>query len=1115
MKFPITKDNGKSYTIEELFELLAKESTGHYLLGNHNFWHGGIHFTDASVPQCTQKEPIRCIADGEVIAYRINDNYPFTIYANQTDGKVCKPDDLLELLYSSSFCLVKHKYQSAKRLDEASDKVANAWQEHTFILQQSCVIRDVATTDDRACTFKGILPKGTCIRVLDFSEKIQGNNSFANISILSLPNKQTIVKNTKPNATKEEIALTMTIEDQAYIVAFDRFKAIATNNSGALLKEYIIQEDLLGKTLRLNTGIKASTTRIHPDLLDAKQVALNEHQPQIKPPLEYQALLPKGIQILVIAYDGINAVVEITRPVKAKLINNTSVAKEYREIQLEAGDRVTITLLQSDKKQLETYAITPTKQAPIAEIATPTSDYQGQTIILEQQATATIDKEFIDNPTTFQLPIATKLQLQSTEPPTQDRTNYTEVKLLHATTVISAEDKAYYLAEGTIVYVNLFDYYGNLTTALTQTDNPYPLYNELTYYSLYMHLLPSEEYIKSQIIPFYIKGTITATVKANGLDAYSDDTTKTLVGTIAMDGLIQYNPDITTQHTYTDAKTKKTTEIILTYCQFRTGNFKKIGTLKKDQHFWAVINNNVVTPIKITPDNPNTVNNCTIPIKAGDPIGYMGLYQTPQPQQKPLILKPENTETTTIDSIFDNVINIRQPKLPILQTNSKSQLHLEVFTPQTKQLETFIQNKAKLETGRTYLQISKGATVVQHKQSKPLKKGEKPIKETTYLVTQQHHLELNNLKSYSDKDQWYEISIIENNQTIKGHIKQSDPNIKTINQNNWQQLGFTIVEEHNETASGYVNPNNTNEFFQKLYKQLDTNNDGNLDSTELKRTLTDPQIRDQWTKLIGNHPSEWCYRESKWSILDKLLQHNPELLRHEKERIKTLSFWNEVPELANTPKVCHLHPVAFYQYALRRCGNPTCICHEAPKLNNDYFVLHPKIKNAKINTCNNSGLFKTGVKLIVLHRTSGGAAQGTLNHMATQGYGAHFVIDNQHGEDGIINQTISLNKRGSHMGAAQFKETKANGWGNHNAIGIEVCGYSLDAQGNKVVKNTDPPHDHWEPVTEKQAQSIACLVKFLLSYFNLSLNDVKCHEDLCVKTENEGKEVYKAMMKYW
>ncbi|SHL09882.1 N-acetylmuramoyl-L-alanine amidase, partial [Chryseobacterium polytrichastri] len=178
----------------------------------------------------------------------------------------------------------------------------------------------------------------------------------------------------------------------------------------------------------------------------------------------------------------------------------------------------------------------------------------------------------------------------------------------------------------------------------------------------------------------------------------------------------------------------------------------------------------------------------------------------------------------------------------------------------------------------------------------------------------------------------------------------------------------------------------------------------------------------------------------------------------------------------------------------------------------DGFIENHLITKNKIESCNKS-LMTRKTEIIVLHRTAGGKASGTLSHMEKAGYGAHFVID----YDGTVYQTIGLNKRGSHMGVAQFQSTKNAGWGNNNSIGIETSGYSFDKDGNKRIgpKYDKIPHHHWEPVTDAQAKSVACLLKFLLNNFNLTIDNVKVHEKLCSKEPKEGQDVYDAMLSYF
>jgi hypothetical protein len=112
-QYPFRKADGKQFTdAEELYKVLEGETSGHYLLGSNKFWHGGIHITDKSAPQCVLNEPVRCMADGEVVAYRLNQDY-----LESTFG-----DNEKKLKYSNSFCLVRHEYKSAPNPEEGPNK---------------------------------------------------------------------------------------------------------------------------------------------------------------------------------------------------------------------------------------------------------------------------------------------------------------------------------------------------------------------------------------------------------------------------------------------------------------------------------------------------------------------------------------------------------------------------------------------------------------------------------------------------------------------------------------------------------------------------------------------------------------------------------------------------------------------------------------------------------------------------------------------------------------------------------------------------------------------------------------------------------------------------------
>lgn len=99
---------------------MSGESTGQYMIGRSGMWHGGIHITEATTPWCalSGKSPlealdfpvpfkgeqaVRCMADGEVVAYRVCKDYLTIAWESGP------------LSFSGSFVLVKHFIQPGRR----------------------------------------------------------------------------------------------------------------------------------------------------------------------------------------------------------------------------------------------------------------------------------------------------------------------------------------------------------------------------------------------------------------------------------------------------------------------------------------------------------------------------------------------------------------------------------------------------------------------------------------------------------------------------------------------------------------------------------------------------------------------------------------------------------------------------------------------------------------------------------------------------------------------------------------------------------------------------------------------------------------------------------------
>lgn len=96
--FPIKSAEGKEFSQEDLMAVLSQEPHGQYLLGSNGQWHGGIHISNVAAPWCESEHPIRAIADGRVIAYRMNPE----VLTSSIFGSA--------LNYSNNFCLIEHHY---------------------------------------------------------------------------------------------------------------------------------------------------------------------------------------------------------------------------------------------------------------------------------------------------------------------------------------------------------------------------------------------------------------------------------------------------------------------------------------------------------------------------------------------------------------------------------------------------------------------------------------------------------------------------------------------------------------------------------------------------------------------------------------------------------------------------------------------------------------------------------------------------------------------------------------------------------------------------------------------------------------------------------------------
>ncbi|UXV22188.1 hypothetical protein N4P55_12780 [Pseudomonas fluorescens] len=94
----------KKSPLDQLTQL-AKAASGYYPLGRNGLWHGGVHF-DSGTAGTLDQTSVHCLADGEVVAYRIDEYSPTSTYFV---NELCalKP-------FSRNFVLVRHCLEAPK-----------------------------------------------------------------------------------------------------------------------------------------------------------------------------------------------------------------------------------------------------------------------------------------------------------------------------------------------------------------------------------------------------------------------------------------------------------------------------------------------------------------------------------------------------------------------------------------------------------------------------------------------------------------------------------------------------------------------------------------------------------------------------------------------------------------------------------------------------------------------------------------------------------------------------------------------------------------------------------------------------------------------------------------
>jgi len=214
----------------------------------------------------------------------------------------------------------------------------------------------------------------------------------------------------------------------------------------------------------------------------------------------------------------------------------------------------------------------------------------------------------------------------------------------------------------------------------------------------------------------------------------------------------------------------------------KNSGLKGAGTLP--EKFWCCVDDvgpkKMVTKKSITPIDFESVVITNTAIRAGEPIGYMGLYEVPVNEKGGV--------------------------------QSKRQVHVEVFSSDSG-LEIFLKNPAGVIEGKKILVLKQGQMLATKSgtDSAPVFTDQGPaLNAKSYSV-----MEDSSVIKDSTGDEWLKVSILDVEKLQERYVKKKS--VEIICQHDWEKLGYTVLRESDSGADGFVDPKDMPAFFQEMY----------------------------------------------------------------------------------------------------------------------------------------------------------------------------------------------------------------------------------------------------------------------------------------------------------
>ncbi len=258
--------------------------------------------------------------------------------------------------------------------------------------------------------------------------------------------------------------------------------------------------------------------------------------------------------------------------------------------------------------------------------------------------------------------------------------------------------------------------------------------------------------------------------------------------------------------------------------------------------------------------------------------------------------------------------------------------HLEVFS-QDPRMKDFLANKAGVTVGAEELHTLADKPRWQHRERDNsfvvAGVGGDPSPSTAERYTQESECQ----KQEVDGKTWYYIP--------GEHAWMSATDVERANQFDLEKRGFIPLEQEDAPQSIFQTPKegwlrnvfgrleelaraetrdmyslSYTEKYQRLLKQIDSNQDGVIDAGELWRFLhnSQPHIQYQVQRLVVKHHSEWLKdgMSALWqAALDEQAKKYPSMALFNRVFINKLVWMKDVPEIRSDEALWHMHPLMF------------------------------------------------------------------------------------------------------------------------------------------------------------------------------------------------------------